>query len=37
MKNYFKSLLKLVQHFSVTCLFTGQYNTKGYDMITDVM
>ena len=28
---------KLVQGFRVTCLFTGQYNTKGYDMITDVI
>ena len=27
---------KLVQGFRVTCLFTGKYNTKGYDMITDV-
>ena len=25
---------KLVQGFMVTCLFTGQYNTKGYDTIT---
>ena len=24
---------KLVQGFRVTCLFTGQYNTKGYDTI----
>ena len=23
-----------MQGFSVTCLFTGQYNTKGYDTIT---
>ena len=28
---------KLVQGFRVTCLFTDQYNTKGYDMITDVI
>ena len=28
---------KFVQGFKVTCLFTGQYNTKGYDMITDVI
>ena len=27
---------KLVQGFRVTCLFTCQYNTKGYDMVTDV-
>ena len=27
----------LVQGFRVTCLFTGQYNTKGYDIITDVI
>ena len=27
----------LVQGFWVTCLFTGQYNTKGYDTITDVI
>ena len=27
---------KLVQGFRVTCLFTCQYNTKGYDMIIDV-
>ena len=26
----------LVQGFRVTCLFTGQYNTKGYDTIIDV-
>ena len=25
---------KLVQSFRVTCLFIGQYNTKGYDKIT---
>ena len=24
----------LVQGFRVSCLFTGQYNTKGYDKIT---
>ena len=23
---------KLVQGLRVTCLFTGQYNTKGYDL-----
>ena len=23
--------------FRVTCLLTGQYNTKGYDMIVDVI
>ena len=28
---------KLVQGFRVTCLFTGRYNTKGYDTITDVI
>ena len=28
---------KSVQGFRVTCLFTGQYNTKGYDMVTDVI
>ena len=28
---------KLVQDFRVTCFFTGQYNTKGYDMTTDVI
>ena len=28
---------KIVQNFRVTCLFTGQYNAKGYDTITDVM
>ena len=28
---------KLVQGFRVTCLFTGQYNTKGYVAITDVI
>ena len=28
---------KLVQGFRVTCLLTGQYNTKGYDMITDII
>ena len=28
---------KLVQGFRVTCLFAGQYNTKGYDTITDVL
>ena len=28
---------KLVQGFKVTCLFTGQNNTKGCDTITDVM
>ena len=26
-----------MQGFSVTCLFTGQYNTKGYGLITDVI
>ena len=26
---------KLVQGFRITCLFTGQYHTKGYDTITD--
>ena len=26
---------KLVQGFRVTCLFTGQYKTKGYGTITD--
>ena len=28
---------KLVQGFRVTCLFNGQYNTKGYAMVTDVI
>ena len=28
---------KLVQGFRVACLFTDQYNTKVYDMITDVI
>ena len=28
---------KLVEGFTVTCLFTGQKNTKGYDTITDVL
>ena len=32
-----KCCYKLVQGFRVTCLFTGQYNNKGYDMITDVI
>ena len=27
---------KLGQVFRVTCLFTGECNTKGYDTITDV-
>ena len=27
---------QLVQSFRVTCLFTSQYNTKGYGTITDV-
>ena len=27
----------LLQGFRITCLFTGQYNTKVYDTITDVM
>ena len=31
------TLNKLVQGFKVTCLFTGQFNTKGYDTITDVI
>ena len=38
--NYFFILFSLcyksVQSFRVTCLFTGQYNTKGYGIITDV-
>ena len=25
------------QGFRVTCLFTGQYNTKGYDTIKDIL
>ena len=33
----FKLRNKLVQGFRVTCLSTGQYNTKGYDRITDVI
>ena len=28
---------KSVQSFRVTCLFTGQYNTKDNDTITDVI
>ena len=28
---------KLVQRFRVTCLFTGQYTTKAYGTITDVI
>ena len=28
---------KSVQIFRVTCLFIGQYNTKGYGTITDVI
>ena len=28
---------KLVQGFRVTSLFTGQYNTNGYDMTADVI
>ena len=28
---------KLVQGFRVTCLFTGQCNTKNYDMVTDII
>ena len=28
---------KLVQGFRVASLFTGQYTTKGYDLITDVI
>ena len=32
-----KNFYKLVQGFRVTCLFTRQYNTKGYDTITDVI
>ena len=27
----------LEQGFRVTCLWTGQYNTKGYGKITDVI
>ena len=27
---------KLVQGFRLTCLFSGQYNTKGYNTIIDV-
>ena len=27
----------LLQGFRVSCLFTGQYNTKGYDTIIDVI
>ena len=27
---------KLVKDFRVTCLFTGQYNIKGYDTIKDI-
>ena len=29
----FYNCYKLVQGFRVPCLFTGQYNTKGYDMM----
>ena len=28
---------KLVQSFREICLFTGQYNTKGYGTIIDVI
>ena len=31
------SCYKLEQGFRVTCLFTGQHNTKVYDTITDVI
>ena len=31
---YLSICYKLVEGFRVTCLFTGQCNTKGYDMIT---
>ena len=34
-EHYFR--YKLLQGFRVTCLFTGQYNTKGYGTITDVI
>ena len=30
-------MLYVVQGFRVTCLFTGQYNTKGYEMNTDII
>ena len=38
-KNYLfeSNCYKLVQGFRVTCLFTGLYNIKGYDTITDVI
>ena len=32
-----KLLLYLVQGFRVICFITGQYNTKGYGTITDVI
>ena len=34
---YNMNCYKSVQSFRVTCLFTGQYNTKGYGTITDVI
>ena len=34
---YLYNCSKLVQGFRVTCLFNGQYNTKGYGTITDVI
>ena len=34
-KKYFYICYKLVQGFSVTGLFTGQYSAKGYDTNTD--
>ena len=40
MKNFvrgFNYCYESVQSFRVTCLFTGQYNTKGYSTITEVL
>ena len=34
-KMFYGICYKLVEGFRVTCLLTGQYNTKGYDTITD--
>ena len=32
--SWYKYYYILVQGLGVTCFFTGQYNTKGYDTIT---
>ena len=37
LRRHYSYYYKLMQYFSVTCLFTGQYNPKGYDTITDVI